>query len=249
MLVLLGRKEALLLCEFQWGNMMEWFHPPQRRTWHLEQDLCWSNWISACLGINVEKIWVDSGYGDKKRCTQSHWGKELGNLYNPDGCDPFASVFWGTSQRGGAPSRGELVPKAGAGAKRLSYSCTDSAAGSVGSWRMAEWFCFGTDVQRSPCCIEGNVSHCTLKYLWFQLNFFPKHIHYSWLLLPLIDLPLSIGCHEMPQIVELITLHSAPILHHSALPSSVSGIFSCPAAENLAQKWIPIPPLSSGAGT
>lgn len=146
--------------------------------WHLAQDHCWNSWISAYLGIDVEKIWVDSGYGDKRLCTQSHWGKELGKLHNPDEHDPFASVFWGTSPRGGVPSRGELVPKAGARAKLLSYSCTGSAAGSVRSWRMAEWLCFGTGEQGSPCCIEGNVSNCTLKYLWFHLNFFPKHIHY-----------------------------------------------------------------------
>lgn len=64
LLVLLGQKGALLLCEFHWWHMMEWFHPMHRRTWHMAQDLYWSNWISAYLGINVEKIWVDSAYGD-----------------------------------------------------------------------------------------------------------------------------------------------------------------------------------------
>lgn len=48
----------------------------------------------------------------------------------------------------------------------------------IRSWRIAEWSRFGTDLQESPCYIEGNVSHCTHKYLWFQLHFFPKQAHY-----------------------------------------------------------------------
>lgn len=74
-----------------------------------------------------------------------------------------------------------------------------------------------------------------------------KHIIF-WLPLLLIDLPLHTGCQAVPQTVELITLHSAPILYHSAFFSSVPDIFSYPAADNLVQKGIPIPLLSSGPG-
>lgn len=120
----------------------------------------------------------------------------------------------------------------------------------IRSWRMAEWLCFGTDVQGSPCCIEGNnVSHCTHKYLWLSYIFSPNTHIIFWLLLLLIDLPLSTGCQEMPQTVQLIILHSAPILHRSAFPSSMPDIFGYPAAETLAQKGIPVWPLSSGPVT
>lgn len=64
----------------------------------------------------------------------------------------------------------------------------------------------------------------------------PKTCIIFWLFLLLIDLPLSPGCQEMPQTMEFIRVHCAPVSHHSALPSSVPDICSCPAAKNWARR-------------
>lgn len=81
----------------------------------------------------------------------------------------------------------------------------------IRSWRMAKWSCIGIDVRRSPCCTEGNVNHCTCKLPLIPATYFPLSTNIIfWLLLLLIDLPVSTGCQEVSQTIELITLHSVP---------------------------------------
>lgn len=213
--------------------MMEWFHLP-----HPAQENVAAG-TGPLLGQPYFCIpWINVGETQIGRWKAVHTTqKVLGNLPAPDWLSPFASIFWGTPTRRGAPSRGELVPKASERAKvLLNCSCTVSALESVRDYVLKDGRVIvfrGGD----PCCTEDSVSHCNHKYLWLQLHFPPKTYIIFWLFLLLIDLPLSTGCQEMPQTIEFITVHCAPILHHSALPSSsVPDIFSYPAAKNLARR-------------
>lgn len=135
-----------------------------------------------------------------------------------------------------APSRGELVGKSRSkGPSQLQLH--GQLHGGCQGLCPERWQSHPALVQTcgAPCCTEDNVSHCKHKYLWIQLLSSKTYIVF-WLFLLLIDLPLSTGCQEMPQTTEFITVHCAPLLHHSAFPSSMPDIFSYPAAKNLARR-------------
>lgn len=136
-----------------------------------------------------------------------------------------------------APSRGELVGKSrskGPSQLQLHGQCCGECRGLCPEgWQSHPAL---VQICGAPCCTEDNVSHCNHKYLWLQLHSFLKDIHYFF-----DSFCCLLICHWVQAAKrclrqEFITVHCAPLLHHSAFPSSVPDIFSYPAAQNLARR-------------